>query len=137
MKIFLSTHGSMASGMLSSVRLLAGNVDCITAFDAYVNPEERLEEHIDAFLEGYPSEEKLLVSDMLGGSVNHSMMQYIDRPNTHIITGISLPLLLELVVRAGDDLTVEELDTIINSARTMTKRVTKVLDPVPDQDLFS
>ena len=35
-KIFLATHGRMASGMKSSIDLLMGSSEALTVFDAYL-----------------------------------------------------------------------------------------------------
>ena len=37
LKIFLSSHGSMASGMQSSLKILMGECENLTVFDAYLD----------------------------------------------------------------------------------------------------
>ena len=98
-KIFLATHGRMASGMKSSIDLLMGSSEALTVFDAYLpGVTVSVGEQAAQFLaQCEPSETKLLVSDMLGGSVNQELMKYSDLENVFVITGITLTLLLELL----------------------------------------
>ena len=122
-KIFLCTHGHMASGMASSIEILTGNKDALTVFDAYIPGEsDTVGQHIDAFFEGCKEEDtKLLISDMVGGSVCQETMKYMDRKNTFVISGINLSLLLELVGGGASSYTKEELQNIIEMSRSMTK----------------
>ena len=70
LKIFLSSHGSMASGMQSSLKILMGECENLTVFDAYLD-ESCVQDHLDAFYETVgPEDEVLLCSDLYGGSVN-------------------------------------------------------------------
>ena len=69
LKIFLSSHGSMASGMQSSLKILMGECENLTVFDAYLD-ESCVQDHLDAFYETVgPEDEVLLCSDLYGGSV--------------------------------------------------------------------
>ena len=64
LKIFLSSHGSMASGMQSSLKILMGECENLTVFDAYLD-ESCVQDHLDAFYETVgPEDEVLLCSDL-------------------------------------------------------------------------
>ena len=99
LKIFLSSHGTLASGMKKSVEILAGRSDKLVTFDAYVN-DEQLKDAIDAFFkETNEEDDKVLLSDLYGGSVNQKMYLYLNRPNTYLIAGVNLALVLELLMQ--------------------------------------
>lgn len=122
-KIFLSTHGKMASGMLSSIELLYGDVSCLTVFDAYLN-NEHIDEHVNEFLEKCDDHDvKILISDFLGGSVNHELIKYQKYSNLYILTGVNLPLLLALIFKSNSSVTKQELEMMINEAREMIQLV--------------
>lgn len=135
-KIFLSTHGKMASGMKSSIEVLLGNCEVLTVYDAYVDgKEDTLKEEVESFLAACkPDESKLLISDMLGGSVNQVLSQYANHKNVFVITGITLSLLLELVTQCFDNFTKDSLENTIINAREMTKLV--IMEPVISDDDF-
>lgn len=100
MKIFLSTHRKMASGMRSSLEILTGNTDKITVFDAYLpGSTESINEKIEKFFSSCREDEtKILISDFYGGSANQVLARYSLKEKTFLITGINLALLLELSV---------------------------------------
>lgn len=100
-KFFLSSHGHLASGIKSSIDILLGNSDRLTVFDAYVD-EKSLEEELNAFYRGMaPEDQVILMSDMYGGSVNSIMYTFLDRPNTTLLAGVNLALVIGLVINDG------------------------------------
>ena len=137
-KIFLSTHGHMASGMASSIEILTGRTDALTYFDAYIpGNSDTVGEHIDRFFAACsPEDTKILISDMVGGSVCQETMKYLDRENTFVISGINLSLLLELSSGAQNSYTKEELENIIEMSRSMTKIIELENVTVSNDDFF-
>lgn len=97
LKIFLSSHGSMASGMQSSLKILMGECENLTVFDAYLD-ESCVQDHLDAFYETVgPEDEVLLCSDLYGGSVNQAMFTYLDRPNTRLVSGVNMSFMMNVL----------------------------------------
>ena len=121
LKIFISSHGRFASGIKSSVEILMGSNPRITVFDAYVT-QESVQEKLDQFYETVKEDDKvLLLSDLYGGSVNQVMYTYLPRPNTRLIAGVNLALVLELAVK--EDVSDEELEQLVEKSRTMLRIV--------------
>lgn len=121
-KFFLSTHGHMASGLKSSIDILLGDSSSLAVFDAYVD-EKSLEEELNAFYETVEPEDRvILLSDMFGGSVNSMMYLFLNRPNTMLITGVNLALVIGLMVEK-DTLTRESIDQLIRQSREALKVV--------------
>lgn len=121
LKLFLSSHGHLASGMKSSVQILTGNTDMITVFDAYIT-QESVEEKLDEFFAQVTDEDQVvLLSDLYGGSVNQVMMRYLDHPNTMLVAGVNLAIVLELAVRQS--VTESELNEIVEQSQTMLRVV--------------
>ncbi|MBR2702167.1 MAG: PTS sugar transporter subunit IIA [Erysipelotrichaceae bacterium] len=120
-KLFISSHGHFASGLKSSVEILMGPNDRITVFDAYVT-QESVQEHLDAFFETVKPEDKvIMLSDLYGGSVNSVMYTYLTKPNTKLIAGVNLALVLELAVK--EDISDEELEALVEQSRMMLRVV--------------
>lgn len=131
LKLFLSSHGTMASGMKRSVELLSGKNDRLTVFDAYVD-NCRLEDTLDDFFAHSKKEDqKILLSDLYGGSVNQKMALYLDRPNTWLIAGVNLALVLELVLQ--EEVQEEELESLVEESRKLLKLV-KLSEVKPETD---
>lgn len=133
-KMFISSHGHFASGIKSSLDILIGNTDNITVFDAYVD-EFSVQSQLDNFFNTVKKDEQvILLSDLYGGSVNSTMLLYAQRPNTILITGINLSLVLEIAVR--DSIDKDELKEIVENSRNMMLIVDSVDLPTEDEDFF-
>lgn len=131
LKLFLSSHGTMASGMKRSVELLSGKNDRLTVFDAYVD-NCRLEDTLDDFFAHSKKEDqKILLSDLYGGSVNQKMALYLDQPNTWLIAGVNLALVLELALQ--EKVQEEELESLVEESRKLLKLV-KLSEVKPETD---
>lgn len=137
MKLFLSTHGNMASGMKSALEILLGSTDGLEVFDAYVN-EETVDAHIQAFLNRTGRDElKLLISDVYGGSVCQVMVNYINYENTLVITGVNLAMLFSLMTQKDNDLSISQIKDIINESRELTRLIElEELEHIESADFF-
>ena len=121
LKIFLSSHGLMASGIMSSLDILIGNTDKITVFDAYVD-EKNVQDVLDNFYKTVSEDDEvLLLSDLYGGSVNQVMFTYLNRPNTRLVSGVNLALVLELAIK--ETISDSELEELVETSRMMMKIV--------------
>ena len=121
LKIFLSSHGHMASGIKSSLEILIGNTDKITVFDAYVD-EKNVQDVLDNFYKTVSEDDEvLLLSDLYGGSVNQVMFTYLNRPNTRLVSGVNLALVLELAIK--ETISDSELEELVETSRMMMKIV--------------
>ena len=121
LKIFLSSHGHMASGIKSSLDILIGNTDKITVFDAHVD-EKNVQDVLDNFYKTVSEDDEvLLLSDLYGGSVNQVMFTYLNRPNTRLVSGVNLALVLELAIK--ETISDSELEELVETSRMMMKIV--------------
>lgn len=121
LRLFLSSHGKLASGLKSSIEILTGAGDKLTVFDAYMD-QDTLSQHLDAFYKTVAADDQvILLSDLYGGSVNQEMYLYLNHPHTRLIAGVNLALVLELYMR--EEITDDELDHIIDQSRRMLRRV--------------
>lgn len=121
LKIFLSSHGHMASGMKSSLDILIGNTEKITVFDAYVD-ERNVKDVLESFYETVSEDDEvLLLSDLYGGSVNQVMFTFLNRPNTRLVSGVNLALVLELAIK--ETVSDSELEELVENSRMMMKVV--------------
>ena len=121
LKLFISSHGHFASGIKSSVEILMGPNDRITVFDAYIN-QDSVNEHLDAFYKTVgPQDQVIMLSDLYGRSVNSVMYTYLTRPNTRLVAGVNLALVLELAVK--EEISDEDLAALVEQSRTMLRVV--------------
>ena len=113
-KFLFATHGTLATGMKSTLELLIGNTADITCLTAYVNPEDNVDEQLKVYFSEVSDEDQVIVcTDLMGGSVNQKVVPYAQK------AGFNLPLILELAMNE-DKVTKEELlDSIEESRKNM------------------
>lgn len=121
-QILIATHGKMASGIRYTAELIVGKMAEIETIDAYVEPEDNVEEKFKEYFQKHENEKVFVFSDMMGGSVNQKLMEYSKRDNVTLITGTNLPVLLQVML-AGDDVTEDEIQEFIEQARNELKLV--------------
>lgn len=68
-----------------------------------------------------PEDEVIVCSDVFGGSVNNEFMKQLrNRNHMHLITGMNLPLLMQLFLSVEED-TEKMIHDIVNSEDTRVK----------------
>ena len=61
-KFLFATHGTLATGMKSTLELLIGNTADITCLTAYVNPEDNVDEQLKVYFSEVSDEDQVIVS---------------------------------------------------------------------------
>lgn len=132
MKILVVSHGDIAKGFCDTVTNFFGankvyyaNVDLETGTTGLV-------QKIDSYFNEWKEEQVVICSDLKGGSANQKAMQYISRPNTFLISGTNLSLLLQLIML--DEVTSESLRTMIEESKNDLCLVNDVLANSLDED---
>lgn len=102
MKLLLVSHGHLAEGMRDVLVNFLALDDVATASVSLEEGVDGLKKSVEAFLSGCGDNEQVVVcSDLLGGSPNQNVMPLTSRPNTWVVTGMNLPLVMQLAM-AGD-----------------------------------
>ncbi len=115
-RFFLASHGHLASGLKSSVQILTGDSSRLTVFDAYVD-EGSLEEQLNLFCQqAEDGDQVILLSDMYGGSVNSIMYPFLERPNTILIAGVNLALVIGLLL-GGEPLDRGAIEAVVEQSK--------------------
>lgn len=119
MKFIIATHGKFASGICSSIKLLAGDGRDIICIDAYVDEKDFSEQLLDAIKN---VDDKLLIfTDMAGGSVNREVMMTLRDRDAYIITDFNLALILELYCKKDEDINEEMIKSVVETAKTQIR----------------
>jgi len=130
--IVVVSHGDMAEGMIDAARMIVGNMECVTTVslkesDAVEDLMGRIEIALNEVEQG---EGALILVDAFGASpFNASARLAMGRNNVEVISGMNLPMLLELAVqREGQDLaavTQIALETGTTSIRSLSQTINK------------
>ena len=121
-QILIATHGKMASGIRYTVELIVGKMEGIETIDAYVTPEDNVEEKFKEYFRKHEQDRVIVFTDLMGGSVNQKLMEYSKRENVTLITGTNLPVLMQVML-ADDDVTDDEIQEYIEDARSELQMV--------------
>ncbi len=99
-KILIATHGKFAEGILDSLQMIAGIHDNIETICAYTRQDIDYRELIKSKVSehDYSTLNLLVITDLVGGSVNNEFMKYIKDYPFYLVSGLNLGLLLELVM---------------------------------------
>ena len=102
-KILLASHGDLAYGIQSSMRIIMGEQKNISTLCAYKDEDFDLKKEVENIFKDLKDEDQLIVvTDIFGGSINNEFMTYIERENFHLVCGLNLPLVMELILIQDD-----------------------------------
>ena len=130
--IIVVSHGNMAAGMLEATRMIVGEMEGIVAVglqeaDAVENLMERITDAISSVDTG---DGVLILVDVFGASpFNASARLAMVRDKIEVISGMNLPMLLEIAIQQSegdlDALVHTALDVGSSSIRTLSQTLKK------------
>lgn len=134
-KLFIASHGSIASGMKSAVNILLGKSSNVTVFDAYLD-EKNLKDELEKYFQSVANTDQvIMLSDLYGGSVNQTMYLFLSRPNTYLIAGMNLALVLDLAIRT-QPLNLDQIKEITLQNRDALQLVESTQSNTEEGDFF-
>lgn len=117
MKILLVSHGKLAEGLCDTMRNFFGADNVYAASVTQESGSAALREAAEEYLKQWDGEQVIICSDMLGGSANQTVYPFLSRPNTFLVAGMNLPLVMQLHLEDGD-ITADTLREMIEDAKT-------------------
>lgn len=115
MKVLIISHGDMARGMYSTLTNFFGATNLYWACVSLEKGTIGLIDTLNQYLEEWKDEQVVICSDLKGGSANQSAVNYITRPETYLISGMNLSLLLQLSM--CQEVTKDSLNEMIQLAK--------------------
>ncbi len=102
-KLILASHGDMAIGMKDSANLIIGNTENLFVISLKRGDSVSIKKQLTDYLEQFPNEKIVIMTDVFGGSVNTDVMEICaTNDNTFVICGINLSLVLALLTYNGE-----------------------------------
>lgn len=132
MKILLVSHGDFAQGMCSTMRTFFGGENVYSACVTQENGVDDLKKSVDAYLAEWGDEQVVICSDLKAGSANQTVFPYISRPNTFLISGINLSLVMQLSME--DEVNAEVLHEFMELAKEDVCLMNEVVLEEDDED---
>ena len=96
-RFLIITHGTLAEGFQNTLSFITGAHSNVTSINAFIN-NISLDDLTNDFMQTTePDDEIIVLTDLMGGSVNQFFLKSLEREHFHLITGINLALLISLV----------------------------------------
>lgn len=97
-KIIIASHHKLAEGLKNTLEYILPNSIEIIPITAYVD-DKSIEDLVSRVFDKIDEEEQIIAfTDIMGGSVNQEFAKRIGRENYYLITGVNLPLLLNITL---------------------------------------
>jgi len=136
MNYLLISHGKLAEGILSACQIILGQKKNLFAINMYEDDESLENKLTNLFQEkDITSNELIIITDMFGGSVNQKIIQLFDLKTNIVLTGMNLPMILELLTHDSTKLNMENIRDIINQTQKQIILVNDFMEKI-DEDEF-
>lgn len=122
-KMVLATHGFMAKGIKSALGIVVDNINHVIDINAFTEECPNPEAVIGELLDKYGDEELLILTDVYFGGVNQIFLKARRERHFPLVTGVSLPLAVELCINLGRGLSDNRLEEIVERCRQETRVV--------------
>ncbi|MGL4741074.1 MAG: PTS sugar transporter subunit IIA [Sarcina sp.] len=117
-KVILASHGTISIGIKSALQILCGNTENIISIAGYLNDDFDLNDEIEAIFRLKDKGDTLIVlTDILGGSINNEFMRKLETEKFYLISGMNLGLALEIFMIEENENIEENLIDIINRSK--------------------
>lgn len=119
--ILIATHGDFAEGIFQSLQMITGIQTNVERLCCYNNPDIDYGKEIERMVKShvYTQANLLVITDLLGGSVNNEFMKYINDYPFFLVSGLQLGLLLECVLQM-DHLDEDKIRSICDRSKNFT-----------------
>jgi fructoselysine and glucoselysine-specific PTS system IIA component len=118
-KIVLASHGYLADGLKSSAELILGKKENLVSICAYVDDRSNVKNGLEELAGKWEEDDEVIIlTDIFGGSINNEIAEIAMRdPRIHLISGINLQLLIEILL-IGEGMEIAEMiEESIKNAR--------------------
>lgn len=133
-KIVIATHSMMAKGLKDTLEFIIGPQKSLLAITAYIDSDYSINQEIEQLFSGLAPDDELIVTvDLLGGSVSNAFSEQIGKDNFYLISGVNLPLLLELCL-SGEQDTKKLIQKAMNSGNEGIVLVNELLEKTEEDD---
>lgn len=99
-RIIISSHGSLAEGMLSAVEMIAGKQENMRAYSlaTYQTPGN-VKEKVQEDLDHYTQDRFLILCDIKCGSIHNALVELCIDERVTLFSGMNLALVLSLAIK--------------------------------------
>lgn len=129
-EIIIASHGNFASEILKSAELIAGEQENVQTFGLHLGDSvDKLRDDLARAIEAAQKKgEVLVLTDMFSGSPFNAAVSLMQHYSFYHITGINLPVLLEILMSRETSGAAELCEDVLSRAGDTIVNVNKYLE---------
>lgn len=134
-QIVLASHGGLADGARDTLDMIVGDVSNVHTISLARDDKDQIEDRALALIDSFdPSDAVYVLTDMLGSSVNNQMVSLqAKRPEVTVISGMNLPLILEIAL-SDEPLSEAALAEVIEQSRAGIQNIATLMRATAQQE---
>lgn len=134
-QIVLASHGGLADGARDTLDMIIGDVSNVHTISLARDDKDQIEDRALALIDSFdPSDAVYVLTDMLGSSVNNQMVSLkAKRPEVTVISGMNLPLILEIAL-SDEPLSEAALAEVIKQSRAGIQDIAALMRATAQQE---
>lgn len=134
-QIVLASHGGLADGARDTLDMIVGDVSNVHTISLARDDKDQIEDRALALIDSFdPSDAVYVLTDMLGSSVNNQMVSLqAKRPEVTVVSGMNLPLILEIAL-SEEPLSEAALAEVIEQSRAGIQNIAALMRAAAQQE---
>lgn len=116
-QFIIATHSYLANGYQSSICFFDKTVSNVHFINAYIDDQNNFTNKLKQLLNKFSAEQVFVLTDLPGGSVNKEAISLLEKYNCKVVSGINLPLVLELVLSTDKKFSDEKIRSVVKQAQ--------------------
>lgn len=118
-RILLASHGDLAVGIHDTLKMIVGDIPHVYTLTLTRDDKQAMADKArELFSTFLPDDEIVVLTDMLGSSVNNDMVSLLpEYPRMQLLSGMNMPLVLSLATFDESLLSTEDISELIDLAK--------------------
>ena len=124
--ILIVAHGNLADALLASAKMIVGEAGAEKVNCLNMTEEKSMDQFIleaKEILDANPNDEFLILADVFGASPCNSCLSVFRNSHYRLITGVNLPILLELLMNNDNKDLLDLWNSLIDSGKESIKGI--------------
>lgn len=101
-QFILASHDKLAEGFYRSIQFFNSSVNNVHFINAYSDDGKNFKDSFLSQVNDLKEDNLIVFTDLPGGSVNRIVCEHMEEFEYKVVSGINLPLLLELALKPSD-----------------------------------
>lgn len=133
-QFIVASHDKLAEGFYRSILFFNSSVTNVHFINAYSDDDKNFEDSFLSQVNGLKEDNLVVFTDLPGGSVNRTVCEHMEEFEYKVVSGVNLPLLLELVLKP-EDITEQDIREALDESRNQLVYMNDMFRSLKEDDL--